>query len=691
MHAEQRAGSLVGGDDVQRRRRRTSTVSAVRQAVAACEALNIPGSVRARRLLLDAGAPRSRAGALAEGSLHRRWYLHATGDEWDGSWPSWMRATDRLRHDGAARPEPRSNGLLRRLLTAVEEGQLAAGGLAVHRALSAEYGRAPRYRARQPAGSDAHSLYYLVTGNEWDGERASWRAALLRARDRGRDPARRARHVARWRQMGAVRDDGGRQQERAAAMDDGMSDGSFAGADSEDDDRAPTRQRGAEMSDMSISDVDSEAEESVPPLGRRALTLAERLRPVQYAVPFWGGYVHCGTSLAPHGVRPQDTISWLLCVLLADACGLGHLFPPGVVPRPADDHAIWTSVPLLQVVSWRRLVALMRIVLEARHLDQAAMVERLDGQAHWPARLQEEVVVGVQNLESSNFTQREEGHMHMLASCLAEVARELALDIQGRSLFGEESFVSDVSLPALSAVVAARADICTICHDDLEESPSVEMRCCQHVIHRACLVRYLRRAGDVVPACVNCQRCLACIPGCRVPCAHREASASMDVAGEEMDVGVALTPRADRLLQLWTDVLSSSDVRERDHSCICCDPLTCGVALTMRCCNQSVHRRCFLRWLDEDARCMYCRFELVDVRPAPASPPPPATRRGGVEPPVPRPPAIIAGRVAPSALLLSAEDAERLQQSAELLEQGAAPCGVLKTSHVRSHYVWVRI
>ena len=77
-------------------------------------------------------------------------------------------------------------------------------------------------------------------------------------------------------------------------MDDGVSDGSFAGADSEDDDLAPTRQRGTEMSDMSISDVDSEAEESVPPVGRRALTLAERLRPVQYAVPFWGGYVHVG-------------------------------------------------------------------------------------------------------------------------------------------------------------------------------------------------------------------------------------------------------------------------------------------------------------------------------------------------------------------------------------------------------------
>ena len=98
-------------------------------------------------------------------------------------------------------------------------------------------------------------------------------------------------------------------------MDDGMSDGSSAGADSEDDDSAPTRQRGTDMSDMSCPDDESEAEEPVPPVGRRMLTLAERLRPVQYAVPFWGGYVHSGTSLAPHGVRPQDTISWVLCVL----------------------------------------------------------------------------------------------------------------------------------------------------------------------------------------------------------------------------------------------------------------------------------------------------------------------------------------------------------------------------------------
>jgi hypothetical protein len=279
---------------------------------------------------------------------------------------------------------------------AVEEGRLAAGGMAMHQALSDEYGRAPRYRARQPAGSDAHTWYYLVTGNQWDGERASWRAALRRAWDRNRGPAQHRLRVARWRQTAANRDDGG-QQEGGAAMDDGMSECSFAGANSEDDDSAPPRERGMEMSDVSLSDVDSEAENAAAPVRRGMVTLAERLRPVQYGVPFWGGYVHSGTSLAPHGVRSQDTISWLLCVLLADASGLGHLFAPRVVPRPADDHAIWTSVPLLRVVTWRRLVVLVRIVLEARHLDQAAMVDRLDGQAHWPALLQEEVVLGVQN------------------------------------------------------------------------------------------------------------------------------------------------------------------------------------------------------------------------------------------------------------------------------------------------------
>ena len=69
----------AGRDDAVTRPQQTArTTVAVAQAVEACALLGEPGSSGVRRLLFMAGAPRSRAGALAPNSLHRRFYLNVT-------------------------------------------------------------------------------------------------------------------------------------------------------------------------------------------------------------------------------------------------------------------------------------------------------------------------------------------------------------------------------------------------------------------------------------------------------------------------------------------------------------------------------------------------------------------------------------------------------------------------------------
>lgn len=86
-----------------RQQRQASLAARVEEALQYCEELDAAGSALARRSLLNGGVPRSRVGAMAAGSVHRRWYLHATGSEWDGSWSAWERALRLVRSDGALR------------------------------------------------------------------------------------------------------------------------------------------------------------------------------------------------------------------------------------------------------------------------------------------------------------------------------------------------------------------------------------------------------------------------------------------------------------------------------------------------------------------------------------------------------------------------------------------------------------
>ena len=66
--------SGAGEASAARRRRQASVAARIEEGLRYCEELDAAGSVLARRALLVVGAPRSRAGALAVGSVHRHWY-----------------------------------------------------------------------------------------------------------------------------------------------------------------------------------------------------------------------------------------------------------------------------------------------------------------------------------------------------------------------------------------------------------------------------------------------------------------------------------------------------------------------------------------------------------------------------------------------------------------------------------------
>ena len=107
-----------------------------------------------------------------------------------------------------------------------------------------------------------------------------------------------------------------------------------------------------------------------------------------------GGYRWDGRTPAPSGVRVGDTLSWLLCPLMADAVGLLGLYDPALVPRP---RGTWPPRVLRAHgdLSWDHLVWLCREVWAARS-THAEAVAAMDGTAHWPAHLQEELVAGME-------------------------------------------------------------------------------------------------------------------------------------------------------------------------------------------------------------------------------------------------------------------------------------------------------
>ena len=657
---------LAGEASAARRRRQESLAARVEEALQYCEELDSAGSVLARRALLDAGAPRRRAGALDAGSMHRRWYLHATGAAWDGSWNGWERALRSLRsdpalRDGARRARPRGRprrvqpaspeagahrrvagairrdrrgtaaeqrAMLPRVMAAMADLNVAAGSRVARDLLGSERVRAPRYRAGAAVGSVQRQWYLLVCGTEWDGSRRSWDAALRRMWDHqrpGRLPAgqmRRAvrRQDARRSPHPSVSDgESWDADEVSLASASAVSDG-----EPWDADEVSLPAASDDGEDFLVGDVvgvsdDADAADAGDERERLLAGNSIHLRPVAYGVRFWGSYTHSGTCIAPHGVRASHTVSWFLCVLLADAAGLSFLYPPRVVPRPAADSDTWRAIPLLRLLPWQRLVALVRCVLEARGLTRAQLIAGMDGQAHWPAEIQESIVHGVEALSPPDVSAEEHaaftGAQGVLAASLAEVCRELATRMEGRSLYQTETFLPHVSNVVAADLLAEANDDCLICMQPLSE-PAVQFSCCRLLLHRACAIGYFGRASDA-PRCIQCRGCLGCVASAAVPCSvHGTPDSNNERETAAPDIVVPEDPstneQIEAMLAEHTDLLSSAAAEALGGTCaVCLTDLGAAVAIRMQCCEQGMHRSCMMRWLLEGhSTCCLCRAEL---------------------------------------------------------------------------------
>ena len=307
------------------------------------------------------------------------------------------------------------------------------GTVDVLRAIVASNVTLPRWSPRATAPrSDIGRLYYHITGMSFGGNRVDWDRARRRLRIvRPRAPAADAPRF-----NAEEGDDGGDDGTRPDGLEDDVLGGDRVEG-CEDCDEGPDAQY---VQPPGAARVPSYTVLSVPGVAPPGC-----LVPIAPGVPFWNShYVHGGTSIAPFGVRIEQTRSWFLCPLLADACGLGFLYPTEVVPRPAG--AMWASVMrrlhlgVDVTFSWQRVVELLRAAMRISGLDDAAMLARMDFQAHWPGTLQERVVSAVgQLVPPLDVTHAEYIVLHelpdMMSLLLAEVSVVYAHDIQGRHYY----------------------------------------------------------------------------------------------------------------------------------------------------------------------------------------------------------------------------------------------------------------
>ena len=115
-------------------------------------------------------------------------------------------------------------------------------------------------------------------------------------------------------------------------------------------------------------------------------------------------------------VRIHHTLSWFLCPLIADAAGLGYLYPgEELVPRPAIRSSEALPLAAQQAreagfawfddgetgVTWARLVELLANIFQELYAQgpqgrwqgvRGSLVARMDMQAHWSAQFQEQCV-----------------------------------------------------------------------------------------------------------------------------------------------------------------------------------------------------------------------------------------------------------------------------------------------------------
>ena len=513
----------TGGDDAD-----------VRAVLQRLEELNRPGSAAAMQLLRSVRGPGS--GRSDERQTHHalraQWYYHATGEHWVvGDMPAYERMLQGIRNWRRAAPAGARaarvatiNELLYRL-----DADFEPGSADVLRAVTAANVTLPRWgRNALAPRSDIRRLYFYISGRHLTvgRERADWTRAL--------------RSVRRCRRRG-IRSDGDERLPAGedAQVDDGaFDDDMFDGDDFEvcpdcDEDV----DRSARTMDVNVAQLPCYTAATVPGVAR-----AGCLVPIRAGVPFWSDqYIHGGVSIAPYGVRLQDRQSWFLCPLLADACGMGYLYPVEAVPRPGGD--LWTSVMRRRhlgvdvTFSWRRVVELVRFAMQRRGIDDAEMLRRMDFQAHWPGALQEELIREIELLPVPLVTAAEQVALgeqrDMMSVLLAQAAHLYANDIQGR--FYYQSVHARNGMVEVPAPVDADDDdeVCGLClngFNAVDGNESVAIRCCRKRMHARCLEEYTMSAAVVNETrmpCMYCRQCLGCLlPQGYCPVHGRRANAA---------------------------------------------------------------------------------------------------------------------------------------------------------------------
>lgn len=244
--------------------------------------------------------------------------------------------------------------------------------------------------------------------------------------------------------------------------------------------------------------------------------------PIARWVKFWSVYVHDGSSTCPYGATQGHTISWFMCVLIADACDLGSLFPTSVVRRPQSDDAEWNDAgSAMQHFSYACCVAMVRTVLQRMGHDASSMVAALDMQAHWPTSLQDRVAADVNALRIPHVTADQQEWLQVdgfFASMISTVCNNYALRMQGKNYLHAAAALERVCTAAGADELAE--DQCPICQHDMVHD-WIRLRCaCRLKLHRQCFVTYLAHHSRAAtfPLCLVCRNCIGCLYGAPIVC-----------------------------------------------------------------------------------------------------------------------------------------------------------------------------
>ena len=253
-------------------------------------------------------------------------------------------------------------------------------------------------------------------------------------------------------------------------------------------------------------------------------------RPVQIGRPLWGAYTYSGESFVPYGVRPADTTSWFLCPLIADAAGLGFMYPHNVVPRPGSGDLTWSRCDYFvqHDITWGHLVEWLRQVMQLRHITRRAMVSMMDSQAHWPARVQERLVSGICRLHGVRLIdsmQRMVGRDGVasddaVSELLAAAAASFASEWEGLS-YVNSGAVRHMLCHAVPLLVRRRnresgeeegvVDQCSICLEEFAVGGSQrQLICCGQLMHDACIASTVESRNSKHFECPLCKECWAC-------------------------------------------------------------------------------------------------------------------------------------------------------------------------------------